>query len=120
MSTFEISDFIFNRECEQLAREIVEDIRREHPGEDLADYRDEMSDWIHETADGHNWVIYNHKALMICAHCDVSDGEAFLEDVGMPEDPTIYSIASLIVFGEMRARIESEVDEILAEIEESK
>lgn len=115
MSTFEINDYLLAKECEELAREIVDDFRREYPGEDLSDYRDEMSDRAHEVADSHSWAIYNHQALMICAHCDVSSGEELLEDIGLPQDPTIYSIACLIAFGEMRARIESAIDEILEE-----
>jgi len=115
MTDFQISNYIFAEECTSLARDIIEDFRRDYPGEDLADYRDEMSDRVHETADGHQWVIYNHKALMICAHCDVSEGEAFLEDTGMPETPTIYSLATLIVYGEMRSRIDAAIDDILSE-----
>ena len=115
MSDFQINDGILQRECDELAREIVDDFRRERPGEDLSDYQDrgDFSDRVHEVADGHEWVIYNHKALMICAHCDVSEGEAFLEEVGMPENPTIYSLACMIAYGEMRARIESEIGALL-------
>ena len=115
MTDFQISNYIFAEECTSLARDIIEDFRRDYPGEDLADYRDEMTDRAHETADGHQWVIYHHRALMVCAHCDVSEGEAFLEDTGMPETPTIYSLATLIVYGEMRSRIDAAIDDILSE-----
>ncbi len=120
MSDFQINDGILQRECDELARGIVDDFRREHPGEDLSDYQDrgDFSDRAHEVADRHEWVIYNHKALMICAHCDVPSGEEFLEDVGMPRGPTIYSLACMIAYGEMRARIESEIGSII-ESEES-
>lgn len=114
MSNFEISDHLLSRECRELAEEIVAYARRDlAEDETLEDKRDEMMDRVHEVVDGHQWVIYNHKALMICAHCNVSDGEAFLDDVGMPSDPTIYSLATLIVYGEMRARIEEEIGDIL-------
>ena len=113
MSGFKISDYEFNKECIDLARDIIGDFRSDHSGEDVRDYLDEMLDRAHEVADGHEWVIYNHKALMVCAHCDVSQGEEFLEDNGMPETPTIYSLATTIVYGEMRARIGVAITEIL-------
>ena len=65
---------------------------------------DECADYIHETCDGHEWVIYHHKALKICAECNVQMGENWLEETGMPDDVTIYSLASIIVYGELHSR----------------
>ncbi len=75
--------------------------------------RDDMQDRVHETVDGHEWVIYHYKALLMCAHCNVDQGEEFLEDVGMPETPTFNGLASLILFGEMRARVNSEINDLI-------
>lgn len=55
---------------------------------------------------------------MLCAHCDVSQGEEFLEDVGIPEDVTIHKLACAIAYGEMRARIMGEIEEMIEAWEE--
>ena len=113
MADFQINDRLLSDECELLAREIYAEVMEQHPGENPEDYRDEMDDRAHETADGHQWVIYNYQALMLCAHCDVSQGEEFLEDVGMPEDVTIHKLACTIAYGEIRARIMDEIKDLI-------
>ena len=118
MSNFEINDGILQRECDSIAKEIFDDVMGRHPGENPEDYRDDMDDRAHEDADGHEWVIYNFKALMLCAHCDVSAGEEFLEDVGMPEDVTIHKLATAIAYGEIRARIMAEIEDLIKAWEE--
>ena len=116
MSEFQISDYMLATECKVLAQDIFADIMADaRDDETPEDMRDAMTDRAHETADGHQWVIYHHKALMICAHCNVDRGEQFLEDVGLPETPTLNSIASLIVYGEMLARIEDALSELIEE-----
>lgn len=112
MADFQISDYILQRECEALAREIVDNL--DGP---LAEHMDDAMEAAHEYADGHEYVIYHHKALMLCAHCDTDYGEAFLEGIGMPEGPTFYGLASLIAYGEVRARIEGALQE-MAEADE--
>lgn len=118
MSDFQINDGILARECDQLAREIFDEVMQGHEGENPEDYRDEMDDRAHETADGHQWAIYNYQALMLCAHCDVSQGEEFLEDTGMPEDVTIHTLACTIAYGEIRARIMDEINDLIEAWEE--
>lgn len=114
MSDFKINDHILQKEAESLAIEIVDDFRGNlADDESLSDYRDEMTDRAHEYADSHEYAIYYHKAIMLCAHCDTDQGEQFLEDTGMPEKPTFAGLATIIAYGELRARIESEIDEIL-------
>jgi hypothetical protein len=113
MSDEQFSDYKLQKECESLAQDIFDEMlvgmaRDETP----ENYRDEMNDRAHEAADWHEWVIYNHSALMLCAHCDVSNGEAFLEDVGMPEEVTLHKLACAIAYGEIRARIEGALQEL--------
>ena len=121
MTEFTIDNYEFHKECERIASEVWEEYADKF-GEDGSEYWhnifSDMEDCAHETVDGHEWVIYNHKALMICAHCDVNMGEAFLDDIGMPEKPTIYSLASTIVYGEMRARIMEILDGKIKDWEE--
>lgn len=121
MTDFQINDHLLQRECDSIAREIFEEITAEMADDESPeDYRDQMSDRAHETADGHEWVIYTYKAHMLCAHCNVDEGEAFLEDVGMPETPTYDSLGSMIAFGEMRARIEAEIENLMEAWEDAR
>ena len=72
-----------------------------------------MMDRAHEDADGHEAVIYTYRALQICANCNTDQGEAFLEETGMPKEVTFNKLATIIAYGEMRARIESKLDELI-------
>lgn len=123
MADFQINDHILAKECDSLAAEIfAECVAKLDEGETPEDYRDEMDDRAHETADGHEWVIYNYKALMLCAHCDVGNGEEFMSDVGFEwnDDSTIYSVATVLAYGEMRARITGEIQRLCEEWEEAR
>lgn len=114
--TFEINDRLLQQECATLARDIFDEFLADRPDEAPEAWRDEASDRAHDTADGHNWVIYNHKALMICTHCSTSEGEAFADEMGS-RTSDIYELATWIAFGEMRARIEAEIDRLIEDHE---
>lgn len=111
--TFQISDNLLQQECVTLAIDIFAEFLAARPGENPEDWRDEAFDRAHEAADGHEWVIYNHKALMICAHCDTASGEDLLAEVGVQEPSDIYRLACIIAYGEMRARIEAELSDLI-------
>lgn len=117
MTDFQINDYLLSKECDALAAEIVADFKEDLAADEtLEDKRDEMMDRAHEDADGHAWVIYNYQALMLCAHCNTSNGESFLDDVGFEwnqGESTIYTVATTIAYGEMRARIEQEIDRLI-------
>ena len=95
--TDRISDYDLQARAEDIAAEAFQMF----PADELA-----ASDFIHESCDGLDWVIYHHKALTICAHCRVDAGEQYVEEVGLPENVTLWSLASLIVFGEIMHRAE--------------
>ena len=116
MSELQINDYLLTKEAESIAEDIRDELDIDE-GETLADHLDDAFDRAHEWADGHQWVIYHHTALMLCAHCDTSEGEQFLEDVGMPGNPTFYGLASMIAYGELRARIETALQELADEEE---
>lgn len=121
MTEFQINDHLLNKECTELARDILDNIRQEMADDEtLADYEDEINDRAHEAADGHSWVIYNHKALMLCAHCDTGYGDDFLSDAGFTweSDSTIYSVATMIAYGEIRGRVECIAREMIEEATE--
>lgn len=114
MSDFQINNHLFDKECSRIAAEIFEQTMGDaDPDETAGDLRDDMSDAAHEYIDGHGWVIYHYKAMMICAHCNVTQGEEFLRETGLPDDPTISSLASIIVYGEMRARVEAALESLI-------
>lgn len=105
-----ITDYGLTRECEALAKEIFEE------GGD----QKEMFDRAHEYADSHEYVIYNWQALQLCANCDTSQGESFLDDIGFEwkqGESTIYTIATTIAYGEIRARIETALNDLVKESE---
>jgi len=66
---------------------------------------DEARDTIWEWVDGSEHVIYYGKAHDICQTCDIENGEAFAEDVGLPAVVTYDNLASQIVFGELLYRV---------------
>jgi len=70
MNDFAINDYILN----QKAREIVDEILSQ------ADEGQDIEELIHQSIDGHEWVIYTYKALKLCAECDTKEGEAMLDD----------------------------------------
>lgn len=113
-----ITEYGLTREAESLAREIFDEYRDEGgAGWDPEDDRDDMLDRVHETADGHAWVIYTWRALQLCAECNTDLGEEFVDDIGLPEPFTLGGAATAVAYGELRARIESALDEIIREYE---
>lgn len=121
MSDFQINDHLLCKEARALAQDIFEEWQDKYPAEFAAgncgDYLGEMQDRAHETADGHEWVIYTYKAHALCLHCNTDKGEELLEDCGMPEDVTYDSLGTMIAFGELRGRIEEELQEMCDEHE---
>jgi hypothetical protein len=72
MSEFIINDYLLRQEAER----IVTDILTETHG------FEEIQDAICWSCDSHEWVIYYHKALKLCAECNTNEGEAMLECTG--------------------------------------
>lgn len=56
---------------------------------------DDLDRWLHETADGTDWVIYTHKALLVLLASD--SWEAYEDEMGGgPEDSGEDSISGLV------------------------
>lgn len=119
MTDFQINDHILQKECETLADEFLEEFADDIKAGELDTVRDGAIEWAHQTADSHQWVIYNYKALQLCANCDTSYGETFADDCfhWKPNESTIYSVATAIAYGEINGRINAEIAEKLDEIE---
>ena len=83
------------------ATDIAVDIFTEHCLD-----RDEAFDMAWQPVDGSEWIIYHHKAHEICANCNTDQGEQSIEDMGgFPDGSTYDSMASLIAYSELMARV---------------
>jgi hypothetical protein len=95
------SDYDLDQYAAAAARDIADEVKQ---------YGGEPYDLAHEHANDCEYVIYYHHAHAICQNCRVENGEAFLEDIGGPgKDATYNSIATVIAYGELRARIEQKL-----------
>jgi len=89
---------------------IAEDIAR-----DASDF-EQATDWAHESADGSEHVIYTYKAHQVCQNCDTDNGLEFFNDCYGNEHGKSYDeIATIMAYGEIRARIQSRLWEIFEE-----
>jgi hypothetical protein len=83
------------------ATDIAVDIFTEHCLD-----RDEAFDIAWQPVDGSEWVIYHHKSHEICANCNTDQGEQSIEGMGgFPDGSTYDSMASLIAYSELMARV---------------
>ncbi len=115
-----ITDYELQKECEEIAAEIFAEIFTDNDrarGMGPDDWESEMDDRAHEAADGHQFTIYTHKSLAICAHCNTDMGEEFIDDVGLPKPFTLASAASAVVYGEIRGRIMDRIRELIEDWE---
>jgi hypothetical protein len=103
-----INDYTLN----EYAADIADEIIRECDGDRAA-----AMDRAHESADGSEWAISYHKAHELCQNCNTDNGEQFCEDCGPWEDVTYDKIATIIAYGELRARIEQAIDAKIDEME---
>jgi hypothetical protein len=121
MDRDQINDYALTKEAEALAAEIFANMLEGMASDETPeDYRDELSDQAHMDADGHQWVIYTYKAHQLCANCNTDNGEAFLEDAGNPDPVTYDSLATAIAYGELLARIELALNELVEAWEDTR
>ena len=90
---------------------------------DMSDFDQiDAQEFIFESCDGHEIVIYYYKAIQFCADCDTSDGEEYLEDLlgGIAQDgDTFGQIACRIAFATLLCASMRCLEEIMSEHEES-
>lgn len=73
MTDFTINDYELQQEAKRLAQECF----------DAGDtHGDDPNECLWQACEGHEWAIYTYKALLLCAECDTSEGEAYLEGLG--------------------------------------
>mgnify|MGYP005995793357 CR=1 FL=1 len=101
-------DFQLTEYCNEIAADIARD----------ASDHEQATDWAHESADGSEHVIYTYKAHQVCQNCDIQQGEEFFADCYDDTHGKSYDeIASIMAYGEIRARIEARLYEIFEERE---
>ena len=74
MTDFKINNYELQQEAKRLAQECFNE--GDEGGNDPNEY-------LWQTCDGHEWAIYTYKALLLCAECDTSEGEDYLEGLDM-------------------------------------
>ncbi len=82
----------------------------EETGKDI----DEAQDFIHQSCDSHEVVIYYGKAIQFCADQNTSDGEQWLEDCGgiAQEGDCFGQFASRIAFATLYCAAMEALNEI--------
>lgn len=63
-------------ELEQEAKQIAQDAQ-----EEFLKFGTDPYDYMHQTCDGHENVIYTYKAIELCQECETDDGEYQLEEI---------------------------------------
>ena len=64
-------------ELEQEAIRIAKDAQEEFLSHGMDVY-----DYMHQSCEGHECVIYTYKAIELCQQCDTDDGEEQLHEIG--------------------------------------
>jgi hypothetical protein len=96
------------------AKAIVEDAI-----EEVGTDRDDLQEFIHQSCDGHESVIYYGKAIDFCASQNTDDGEQWLEGRGyiVQAGDTFGDIACRIAFATLLCACEELLEETLEEMD---
>ena len=109
MSDFKINDYLLTQEAESLAKEAIEN---------NSDDWDDVEQWIQETVDSHEYVIYYYKALQICSNCNTDAGEQMIDDEGgFPTGYSFAELACMVVYWELYTRTIDAARELFEEQE---
>ena len=103
MSNFEINDFILRQEAKALAEQAIAEV--EHYGGDHFEL-------LEQAVDGHEWVIYTYKALLLCAECDTRDGEQYVEDTGQ-QTASIGELATVTAYATLLSAARDELCKLI-------
>lgn len=103
MSNFEINDYILRQEAKLLAKQAIAEV---------AHYGGDHFKRLEQAVDGHEWVIYTYKALLLCAQCDTSDGEQYVEDMGQ-QSSSISELATVTAYATLLSAARDELCELI-------
>lgn len=101
-------------EVQSTVNEVLSEIREGNPGISGDKLREAFSDRLHETIDGHNWVIYNAKARLVLWMSDNEDAYYDFGGEDAPSDNTkaFYAmLADCNDYAERNSLLDSEEEE---------
>ena len=106
MTDFKINNYELQQEAIRLAQECFNE--GDEGGNDPNEY-------LWQTCDGHEWSIYTYKALLLCAECDTSEGESYLEGLGM-EHNSLGEHACAVAFATLYCAAMDALEELHDEV----
>ncbi len=112
------SDYELTREALGIAKDIMEQAQQYGGTDWLEELEDNRTDRVHEYIDGHEFVIYYHHAIQICAHCNTADAEDAWRECG----GTFVSFDKLcceITYFELCARTSDALDTLVCDAVEA-
>ena len=109
-----------HKEAKTLAQESWNEVVEYSGSTDTESLLEFAEEHLHQSIDGHEVVIYYHKAIEFCATQDTSDGEDWLEDCGgiVQAGDTFGSIACRIAFATLLVASQEALQEIADNYEE--
>lgn len=102
MKDFRINDYTLNEEAKELAAQVLREEK---------EYGTDAQEMLHEMCDGHEWAIYTHKALQVCAECNTDEGEEYLEGLGQSYTD-IGAHASAVAYATLLAKATEHYNEL--------
>lgn len=89
-------------ECTAIAREIVEECEGDE---------DTINDRLHETVDGHQWIIYTYYNAQVLTHSRNKD--AYFENFGKLEVESYSDAMAKMAYAALEADVRAELDSAL-------
>ena len=112
------SDYELTREALGIAKDIMQEAQRSGGADWLTELQDNPTDPVHEFVDGHEFVIYYHHAIQICANCNTDDGEDAWRDCG-GEFVSFDKLCCEITYFELCARTSDAIDTLICDAVEA-
>lgn len=115
----QITDYALNRECDSLAKSIIDDFDGDKA--DIDALREYAQERAHEAADGHQWVIYTYKARQV-ASIAPADAEEYLAEIcDKPFDgcETFGDVCARLAYAALYTGIMESLNTLIDEIEEN-
>ena len=78
-----ITEREYYQECRGLARDAWDEAKTAEPDGDFESWRDAAGEYLWDTVDGHEWVIYYHHARALCFLDPYPGGSEMAEDIGV-------------------------------------
>lgn len=100
-----MNDNKLNEVANDIAQEAFEMYKNGVP-----DY--EAEDFICESVDGSEWVIYYYKAHQVCQNCNTDQGAQWLEDCGLTGE-SYDDYATKLAYGELYVRASDALSELI-------